>query len=109
MCNRHQMGAGKLITFPLLYLCASLYHKNMLGTVLHVNVPAGKYMVMLLGQPQDSLESCHPPKRVHRKSGQGQCWVGRAGGKQRQKLFLPDKALSELCSHKGMDICVPPG
>lgn len=36
LCNRHQMGAGSLITLLLLCLCASLYQQNMPGTVPHV-------------------------------------------------------------------------
>lgn len=33
--NRYHMGAGNLITFLFLCLCASLHQQNMSGTVLH--------------------------------------------------------------------------
>lgn len=36
LCNKHQMGAGSLITSLLLCLCASLYQQNMSKTVPHV-------------------------------------------------------------------------
>lgn len=36
LCNRHQMGAGNLITLLLLCLCASLCQQNIPGTVPRV-------------------------------------------------------------------------
>lgn len=49
---------------------------------------------MLLGQPLDSLESCHPPERVQGKTGQGRCWVGRAEGKWVGGSFSSQRRLS---------------
>lgn len=55
------------------------------------------YMEMLLSQAWE----CHQPLRAQGRTGQGRAgWVGRAGGKQRGKLFLPGKAASDFRNHE---------
>lgn len=55
------------------------------------------YMEMFLRKPQEY----HHPLRTQVRTGQGRAgWVGRAGGKQRGKLFLPSKVPSDFCNHE---------
>lgn len=79
LCNRHQMGAGNLITFPLLCLCASLYQQNMPGTVLQVQDEMKlNEMYLLLTAPRCSRTSPRKAWRAatHRSGAQGKTGQG---------------------------------